>query len=119
MPVTRESATMDSMERYDPFEFVLRFRALEFAQGRPAFEERLYVRLKHGATGHRISQRVGGTESFEVVIGFVSLGGARGFAEEVSRLELQRQAGVVGGAHHHTHRDQRILKTLESVWYDV
>jgi len=119
MPVSPERATMGSMERYDPFEFVMRFQALEFDQGRAAFEKTLDVRLKHGATGHRISQLVGGAQSFEVVIGFVSLGGARGFAEDVSRLELQRQAGVVGGAHHHTHRDQGIRKTLESVWYDV
>ena len=50
------------MKQYATFEFVLRFRALDFEPGMAAFEEQLEVRLKHAATGHRISRLVGDRE---------------------------------------------------------
>lgn len=82
-----------------------------------AFDRRLDVRLKHGATGHRLSRRVDDPGEYELVIDFASLGGARGYAEDVSRMELQRLAGVEGGAHDHRHWDESIRETVDAASY--
>jgi hypothetical protein len=80
-------------------EFVARFDAADFDSWRDAFHDHQAVRLRHGATGHRVSRLVDDPHRFEIAIEFASLGGARGYAAEVSRMDLHRAVGVVGGPH--------------------
>ena len=74
--------------------------------------------MRHGATGHRICRLVGDDHDYEAVVEFASLGGARGYADEVGRLELQRRAAVEGGGHHRRHWDESIRETIDTAVYD-
>ena len=99
-------------------EFVLRFRAPAYEHWKAVFDEQLDLRRRHGAVGHRIWRLVGDPDDYEVVIEFASLGGARGYADEVGRLELQRRAAVEGGGHHRRHWDESIRETVDTATYD-
>jgi hypothetical protein len=99
-------------------EFIVRFRAAEFEQWKLLFYQQQDLRVKHGATGHRLCRLVGDAHDFEAVISFTSLGGAQGYAAEVSRYELQRQAAVEGGGHHRVHWDEAIRETIDAARYE-
>jgi hypothetical protein len=98
-------------------EFVLRFRAAEFAVWKQAFNEQRALRVKHGAIGHQVSQLVGDPQDFQVVIQFTSPGGAKGYAEEATRYELQRIAMIEGGIHERWYWDESIRETIDAETY--
>jgi hypothetical protein len=99
------------------FEFVARFEATDFEAWKDAFERHRDVRVRHGATGHRISRLVDDPHRFEVVIEFTSLGGARGYAQDPSRMELHREVGVEGGPHHRQGFDEEIREAVDVTSY--
>ncbi len=80
-------------------EFVIRFRGGEFDSWKAAFDEQESVRVRHGAIGHRISRSVDAPHEFLGVVEFASVGGAKGYAEDVQRLHLARALGIEGGPH--------------------
>jgi hypothetical protein len=98
-------------------EFVARFDAAEFETWKDAFHRQRAVRVRHGATGHRISRLVDDPHRFEVAIEFASLGGARGYADEVSRMDLHRELGVEGGPHHRRDFDEELREAVDVARY--
>ena len=102
---------------HGPVELVLRFRAAVFERWKVAFDAQIDVRLKHGATGHRIYRALDDPNDFEAFVSFASLGGARAYMEDVNRLELQRQAGI-GDGHHRVHWDEAVREPVDVATYE-
>jgi hypothetical protein len=91
-------------------EFVIRFRGGDFEGWKAAFDEHEPVRVQHGAIGHRISRSVDAPDEFIGVVEFASLGGARGYAEDIRRLDLRRALGMDP---HHRSWEEAIYEPLE------
>jgi hypothetical protein len=83
-------------------QFVIRFRGGDFEAWKEAFEAHEPQRVKHGATGHWIARSVDDPNAFIGVVEFTSLGGARAYAEDPDRMDVQRALLIEGGPHQKT-----------------
>jgi hypothetical protein len=104
------------MEHPGGIHFVVRFRGGDFETWQAAFDEHEPQRVKHGAVGHWIGRSVDDPNEFIGVVEFTSRGGARAYAGDVDRLDLQRALLVDGGPHEKTW-DEAIHETVARVRY--
>jgi uncharacterized protein (DUF1330 family) len=69
----------------------------DFASWKPVFEEQGgLVRIRHGATGHRLYQSLDDPNEVVVSVEFPSEERARGFLADPALMEEMEQAGVQG-----------------------
>jgi hypothetical protein len=83
-------------------QFVVRFRGGDFAGWKAAFDAHEPHRVRHGAVGHWVARAVNDPHEFIGVVEFTSLGGARAYAEDPDRMDVQRALMFEGGPHQKT-----------------
>jgi hypothetical protein len=83
-------------------QFVIRFRGGDFESWQAAFDAHEAQRVKHGAVGHWVARSAGDPNEFVGVVEFASLGGARAYAEDPDRMDVQRALMMEGGPHQRT-----------------
>ena len=105
------------MERPGSVQFVIRFRGGDFASWKEAFDAHEPVRVKHGAVGHWIARSIDDTNEFIGVVEFTSRGGARAYAADAARMDVQRALMIEGGPHQKTW-DEGIHETVDAVRYE-
>jgi hypothetical protein len=97
-------------------QFVIRFRGGDFESWKEAFDAHEPVRVKHGAVGHWIARSIDDAHEFIGVVEFTSRGGARAYAADADRMEVQRALMLEGGPHQKTW-DEGIHETVAVVRY--
>jgi hypothetical protein len=95
---------------------VIRFRGGNFENWKAAFDKHEPDRLRHGAVGHRIARSIDDPHEFIAVVEFTSVGGARGYAADADRLEVQEAVMIEGGPHRKTW-EEGINETVADVTY--
>ena len=105
------------MERPGSVQFVIRFRGGDFESWKEAFDEYEPVRVKHGAVGHWIARSLDDPNEFIGVVEFASRGGARAYASDADRMDVQRALMIEGGPHQKTW-DEGIHETVDAVRYE-
>jgi hypothetical protein len=98
-------------------QFVIRFRGGDFETWKAAFDEHEPARMKHGATGHWIARSIDDPNEFIGIVEFTSRGGARAYATDVDRLQVQHALMFQGGPHQKTW-DEGIHETVAAVRYE-
>lgn len=98
-------------------QFVIRFRGGDFEVWKAAFAAHEPQRVKHGAVGHWIARSTEDPNAFVGVVEFTSHGGARAYAEDADRLDVQRALMMEGGPHQKTW-DEEIVETIDLVKYE-
>ena len=104
------------MERPGSVQFVIRFRGGDFESWKEAFDAHEPVRVKHGAVGHWIARSLDDPNEFIGVVEFTSRGGARAYAADADRMDVQRALMIEGGPHQKTW-DEGIHETVDAVRY--
>jgi hypothetical protein len=104
------------MPRSGHVEFVIRFRGGNFENWKAAFDDHEAARIRHGAVGHWIARSIDDPHEFIAVVEFTSVGGARGYAADVDRLDVQESLMVEGGPHRKTW-EEGINETVDRVTY--
>ena len=105
------------MERPGSVQFVIRFRGGDFERWKQAFDAHEPVRVKHGAVGHWIARSIDDANEFIGVVEFTSRGGARAYAADAARMDVQRALMIEGGPHQKTW-DEGIHETVDVVRYE-
>jgi hypothetical protein len=105
------------MLRPGTIQFVIRFRGGDFESWKAAFAAHEPQRVKHGAVGHWIARSTEDPNAFFGVVEFTSHGGARAYAEDADRLDVQRALMMEGGPHQRTW-DESIVETIDLVMYE-
>jgi hypothetical protein len=106
------------MPRSGHIEFVIRFRGGNFENWKAAFDKGEPDRLRHGAIGHWIARSIDDPHEFIAVVAFTSVGGARGYAADVARLDVQEALLIDGGPHRKTW-EEGINETVDEVTYPM
>lgn len=101
-----------------PIKFVIRFRGGNFENWKTEFEKTEPDRVRHGAVGHWIARSIDDPHEFIAVVEFTSVGGAKGYAGDVARLDVQEALMVDGGAHRKTW-EEGINETVDEVTYPM
>jgi hypothetical protein len=78
---------------------LMRLRVDDYEPWKAVFDGHEEARVRHGAVGHRILRDAHDPQALTVLLEFTSLGGATGFAGDISLLEAVRDAGIQGGPH--------------------
>jgi ATP dependent DNA ligase domain len=78
---------------------MFRFRVHEYEAWKAVFDGHEEARVRHGAVGHRVLRDAQNALALTVLVEFASLGGAKGFVEEISLVYALGASGVEGGAH--------------------
>jgi len=106
------------MARSRHAEFVIRFRGGSFESWKAAFEKHEPARIRHGAVGHWIARSIDDPNEFIAVVEFTSVGGARGYAGDVDRLDVEDALLIEGGPHQKTW-EEGIHETVDKVTYST
>ena len=108
--------TDERLPKRDGFgvEFVVHARPPDVDRWIAVFEQTRPLRNKHGAIGHRFLRNMDDPNEITLVIDFTSPGGARGYADEVARLAINRAAGMDG---HRGGWHEVLLEPIEAVEY--
>jgi hypothetical protein len=109
-------ARSGGMPRPGTIQFVIRFRGGDFESWKAAFDQHEPQRVKHGAVGHWIARSIDDPNQFIGVVEFTSRGGARAYAEDPDRMDVQRALMIEGGPHNKTW-DESIHETVAAVTY--
>jgi hypothetical protein len=104
------------MPRSGHVEFVIRFRGRNYETWKDTFDKHEPRRIEHGAVGHWISRSIDDPNEFIAVVEFTSVGGARGYAEDADRLDVQDALIIEGGPHRKTW-EEGINETVDRVTY--
>ena len=105
------------MPELGKIQFVIRFRGGDFESWKAVFDAHEPQRVKHGAVGHWISRSIDDPNEFIGVVEFTSRGGARGYAEDPDRMDVQRALRFEGGPHHKTW-DESIDEVVDAATYE-
>ena len=97
-------------------EFVIRFRGGNFESWKAAFDEHEPQRIRHGAVRHWLARSIDDPNEFIGVVEFTSIGGARAYAADADRLDVQQALLLKGGPHHKTW-EEGISETVDKVTY--
>jgi hypothetical protein len=97
-------------------QFVIHFRGGDFESWKAAFEAHEPQRVKHGAIRHWLARSTDNPPAFIGVVEFTSRGGARAYAADPDRLDMQRALLIEGGPHHKTW-DEGIYEIIDSATY--
>jgi hypothetical protein len=97
-------------------QFVIRFRGGDFESWKAAFDAHEPQRVKHGAVGHWLARSVDDPNEFIGVVEFTSLGGARSYAEDPDRMDVERALIRDGGPHQKTW-DEGITEVVSRIEY--
>ena len=97
-------------------EFVIRFRGGNFESWKAAFDKHEPQRIRHGAVGHWLARSIDDPNEFIGVVEFTSIGGARAYAADADRLDVQQALMLEGGPHHKTW-EEGISETVAKVTY--
>lgn len=87
------------MQSEGSIQFVIRFRGGDFDTWKAAFDAHEPQRVKHGAVGHWVARSVDDPNEFIGVVEFASRGGARAYALDPDRMDVQRALRMEGGPH--------------------
>jgi hypothetical protein len=104
------------MPRSGQAEFVIRFRGGNFENWKAAFDKHEPQRIRHGAVGHWIARSIDDPHEFIAVVEFTSVGGARGYASDPDRLDVQEALLIEGGPHNKTW-DEHIAEVVDRATY--
>jgi hypothetical protein len=99
-------------------EFVIRFRGGNFETWKAAFDEHEPQRIRHGAVSHWLARSIDDPNEFIGVVEFTSIGGARAYAADADRLDVQQALMLKGGPHHKTW-EEGISETVDKVTYST
>ena len=105
------------MPRTGYVEVVFRFRGADFDTWKAAMDAHEPARVRHGAVGHWIARSIGDPNEFIGVVEFTSRGGARGYADDPDRMDVQRALRLEGGPHHKTW-DESIDEVVDAATYE-
>ena len=106
------------MPRSGHVEFVIRFRGGNFESWKAAFDKHEPQRIRHGAVGHWLARSIDDPNEFIGVVEFTSIGGARAYAADADRLDVQQALLLKGGPHHKTW-EEGISETVDKVTYST
>jgi hypothetical protein len=97
-------------------QFVVRFRGADYDSWKAVFDAHEPQRVKHGAVGHWLARSIDDPNQFIGVVEFTSRGGARAYAEDPDRMDLQRALMPEGGPHQKSWTEE-ILEVVAQVTY--
>jgi hypothetical protein len=77
----------------------VRLRVHDYESWKAVFDGHEEARVRHGGVGHRILRDAHDPSALTILLEFTSLGGATGFAQDISLSYALRASGVEGGPH--------------------